>query len=85
MERVVSYPMVKRDLRPPVLAQVRAALKILKNNLRTKWDDKSRCVHRLVVRMAAFQAVDTGSNPVERNRFYMRESYSIIQERCKDI
>lgn len=42
------------------------AFKWPKNLLRLQWDDPPS-VHRLVVRMAAFQAVDMGSNPVERN------------------
>ena len=44
------------------------AFKWPENNLRQEWSEMLRCVYRLVVRMAAFQAVDMGSNPVKRNK-----------------
>lgn len=42
------------------------AFKSQQNNLRQEWSEMLLCVYRLVVRMAAFQAVDMGSNPVKR-------------------
>ena len=48
------------------------------NRHKTFSDQSGGSVHRLVVRMAAFQAVDMGSNPVERIPFYKISSYGLL-------
>ena len=81
MERVVFCLMGHRLLPPraplgqdvlpsrafgPFQSGLRPLLRLNPQKTLSAYSGETSSVHRLVVRMAAFQAVDMGSNPVER-------------------